>query len=70
MRRCSCGGEYPWAKTVNGKPVLIEVKPGGNVVLQETLGDEETVATVVKPGTGTHVFHFATCPDADAWRQR
>jgi hypothetical protein len=69
-KRCTCGVTLPWALTKNGKRMLIEPKPGGNVVLQETLTEPEPIAMVVEPGAGTHQAHFASCPDADFHRRR
>jgi hypothetical protein len=40
----------------------------GNVVIGRSLLNEP-VAFVVEPGEGTHVSHFATCPQAKEWRR-
>jgi len=69
--RCgSCGAPIVWAHNVYGKREPIDAAPvaGGNIVLVG-LG-EPPRAEHVKPGVGTHVSHFATCPDARKWRRR
>lgn len=71
MSRCkSCKASILWAESEAGKRVPVEKKEGGNLVLDGDLfGKTETpIARYVGDGKGTHVAHFATCPDADAWR--
>ena len=71
MTRCrSCAKKVLWVTTENGKrmPVEEHETEQGNLLLEnDLLGDP--VARVVAPGEGTHVSHFATCPDAEGWRQ-
>ncbi len=70
MSRCrSCGAEIQWVPTEKGKLNPIEPSEGGNIALQMELDGSET-AVVVAAGTGTHVSHFATCPQAAKWRNR
>lgn len=64
MSRCrSCGAEILWAVTTSGKrmPVDATPEPYGNVQLETV--DGVLRASVVGHGDGTHVAHFATCPD-------
>ncbi len=66
----SCGTHIVWAVTEAGKNAPVEKQMGGNVVLDPSLlPDEPATARVVRPGTGTHVNHFATCPQAPSWRK-
>jgi hypothetical protein len=44
------------------------VDSGGNIRLEHH-GDE-VLAVYVQPGDGTHVSHFATCPNAEEHRRR
>lgn len=73
MSSCSkCYAAIRWAKTPKGKSIPIDAMPSedgkANVVLsRDLLGDQ--LATVVKPGEGTHVSHFATCPYAKEFRK-
>ena len=76
MSKCkSCGAHIRWAKTPIGRNMPIDFKPVadyGNIELTEQLnlgGEAELLAMVVKPGNGTHVSHFKTCPFAKQHRQ-
>ncbi len=71
MAACrSCGAWVTWAVTRAGKKVPVEKQVGGNVRLVESLfPDEPPTMQVVDAGKGTHVNHFATCPDAAKWRK-
>ena len=70
MARClSCRAEIEWATSSStGRPMPIEKSPGGNIVVDRDLLGEAT-ASIVAAGAGTHVSHFATCPDAKDWRR-
>ena len=66
----SCGTYVEWVETTGGKRMPVEQQAGGNIVLQPHLvPDEPPLAVVVKPGHGTHVSHFASCPEAKQWRR-
>jgi hypothetical protein len=67
--RCrSCAKTVLWVTTENGKKMPAEESENGNLLLEnDLLGDP--VARVVDPGEGTHVSHFATCPQAEGWRR-
>ena len=55
--------------TVTGKRIPIDAKPtAGNLILNFSHGS--IVARVVAPGLGTHVSHFATCPNAEQHRNK
>jgi hypothetical protein len=63
-RNCGATSGLSWAKTRTGKAMLIEpgLPPGPPANLTvHPLGDREFSVLVVKPGTGTHRPHFATC---------
>lgn len=62
----SCGDPIEWRQTPAGKRIPIDPEPveGGNL---ELVG--QSIAKVVKAGTGTHVSHFATCPNASSHRR-
>ncbi len=71
MARCrSCRAPIEWVATESGKHMPVEEREGGNLVLDRDLLGENPVARVVADGEGTHVSHFATCPDGDRWRGR
>jgi hypothetical protein len=56
----------------SGKPIPVDVAPvkeGGNVRLVENPGKHPT-AVYLSPGEGTHVSHFATCPQAAQHRRK
>lgn len=74
----TCHAPVVWARTAfNGTPIPIDVEPAenGNIVLSQRDGNR-LVATVLPPGDAlipvetTYTSHFATCPDADQWRNR
>ena len=76
----TCHAPIVWATTEAGKsmPVDAEIVPDGNVTLvaPTTRWPNEPVIAVVLDqeslfGDGPRrVSHFATCPDADAWRSK
>lgn len=59
----SCGQCIDWKLTVNKKRMPVEPQEGGNLIVQG-----KTVL-MVAAGTGTHVSHFATCPQASSHRK-
>ncbi len=73
--RCQkCPAKVRWAKTVNNKPMLVDLEPSedGNLVLIDTAGG--TRAIVVKSarefvGLPRHKSHFATCVAAASFRK-
>jgi len=76
----SCGAEILWAHTRDGKRIPLDAtpSPAGNVYLNET--DRRFVRAVVLSGAlleaarsareRLRTSHFATCPQANAWRRR
>lgn len=77
MATCnSCGAEIRWALTAkNGKRMPVDVKPvdDGNLVVEyRNGGDEARPATDADRRVKRPLFksHFATCPQAQKWRQR
>lgn len=74
--RCrSCGAPILWATTASGRKMPVDAEPvaDGTLVLRERDGEVFVVvaanaeSNVVGP---RHRAHFATCPDAESWRQR
>ena len=47
----------------------IEKQQGGNLLLEETDVTGGIHVSVVLPGTGTYVSHFANCKQAEQWRK-
>lgn len=77
MSQCkSCGASIVWAQTVNGKRMPVDELEvtGGNIRLSRAKQDPRdpplVMATVVKPGEGTHRSHFSTCPGATTHRSK
>lgn len=70
----SCGSPVVWAITVTGRPMPVDAEPSpaGTVELTATghgvRASVTTVADSAEPMRRTS--HFATCPQADAWRHR
>lgn len=70
MAACSsCGRPIFWAETDSGKKIPIDATPlgaglPGNVVLCDGM------AKVVRRGSGTHITHFVTCPNAAEHRKK
>lgn len=60
----SCGEPILWVKSMTGKPMPLNAKPEKRVVLIE--GDDGTKGAV----RDTYISHFATCPQADAFRKK
>ena len=67
----SCDARILWAKTINGK-MPVDPKPvadgKGNIILID-LPQGGKYASVVQPGEGEYVSHFATCPYAGQHRR-
>lgn len=73
----TCDTAIVWATTANGKAMPVDAEPveDGNVELSPPPpGKRAPIATVLTGpsllGGPVHKPHFATCPDADSWRQR
>ena len=69
----SCGAQIIWAQTERGNTIPLDATP--------YTGDDPSGQFVVHvhaiavppdafPDEPHYVAHFATCPDADAWRHR
>ena len=77
MSRCrSCQTEIVWAETEHGKRMPVDAEPDperGSIVLREREGEAPLAIAGVGPeafpGEPLHSAHFATCPDAKAWRR-
>lgn len=72
VSRCrSCGADVWWLEHVRtGRRAPIDVEPNaaGNVVV--SLEDEQyRLAVPGDPQGERHSNHFATCPDAERWRE-
>jgi hypothetical protein len=67
MSCASCGAAVQWAVTPRGRRMPIEPRKGGNVAIENREGVLH--ASFVADGSGTHVSHFATCPQAAHWRR-
>lgn len=68
----SCDAPIRWVKTATGRSMPIDPKPtqDGNLVIVDG------VAKIYKPGEDGALFapekflsHFASCPNAPAWRR-
>lgn len=77
-QRCrSCHASIHWCITPAGERLPVDAEPvaGGNIRLRtnavpwlaETVGSTIDLFDPTDDGM-RHVAHFATCPDADAWR--
>jgi hypothetical protein len=68
----SCGARVLWATSKSGARIPLNDGPresGGNIRLDYD-GNGGPVASVVHPGMGSYVSHFATCPQAEKWRKK
>jgi hypothetical protein len=72
----SCGARIRWGLTPKGKAVPVDWEPvaEGNLVLE--VYETDLTVTVLPFRKGKHsehgpryVSHFATCPQAKAWRR-
>lgn len=71
----SCKAEIFWAETEKGRPIPIDYAPTdrGNVVIIAPSDPREPLVASMdvkrrKEGP-RYTAHFATCPDAGAWRK-
>lgn len=62
-----CGAPISWARTLNDKPMPVEPRRGGNVIVVQT--GQTLAAKVVGAGQGDHVSHFVSCPEAGRFRR-
>lgn len=77
MATCrSCGAQILWAKTESGRliPLDPERRADGNLAMtgrQVRSTRQQLVPEVryVRAGSGSHVTHFATCPNAAEHRE-
>lgn len=69
----SCGAEILWALTKNGKRIPLNAEPvermKGTFQLTYPGGEGSEPVAVTMAGTDVYVSHFATCPNASAWRR-
>lgn len=65
----SCGARVVWAVTEHGRRMPLDAEPvaGGTFTLTTSRG--ELVATSTPGVELGYVSHFATCPQAGAWRR-
>jgi len=76
----SCGAEILWVHTERGKKMPLDAepytgdKPSGLFVRRWDHALDVAVAIATTPdafpGEPLYTSHFATCPDADRWRNR
>jgi hypothetical protein len=68
----SCAAPLRWVKTPKGKWLQLDAEPApegeGVILLEQTLWGE-TSGRVVPKGQGSHLPHWASCPDADSFRR-
>jgi hypothetical protein len=78
-RSASCAAPVIWARTSSGElmPVNPDPDPDGNVELMPPGAGYDTPTAIVHPADQPtlwagerYVSHFATCPEADQWRDR
>lgn len=62
----SCGAPVEWAQLASGKRHPFNVPIATHAVLVPVIIDGRIVEDV---NTAATVSHFATCPDAKAWRR-
>lgn len=70
MSTCkTCGAAVTWARTSSGKSIPVDPEPraGGNITLIDC--GSHLAARVGPAGSGSHVSHFATCPQANGHRR-
>lgn len=78
MSKCkSCGANIIWIPTVSGKSMPCDAKPipyredaNGNMMLVTSDGRVVKAKIDIDSDTFGYVSHFATCPNANAHRQR
>jgi hypothetical protein len=74
MRCRSCNQEIRWAQTTKGKAIPLDVEPreDGNLVLERDAEGNDIArgfSPLIHTGKPRYVSHFATCPQANAWRK-
>lgn len=75
--RCErCDAPIFWARWTSrthtpGRPVPLNVGPveGGNVKIRRYSDDDVEAQYCAPSSRAAYVAHFATCPDAKAWRR-
>jgi hypothetical protein len=68
--RCrGCRALIFWGVTDSGAKIPVDRKVAEGVEPNLRIS-ARGVVSVVEPGEGTHVAHFATCPDAERLRSR
>jgi hypothetical protein len=74
--RCeSCNAPIFWMETTNGKLMPVDTKAERRLVMvlnADTLilAGQDDADHIRMRSVPTFISHFATCPDADAWRRR
>ena len=67
MATCKgCGAEILWLKTMTGKTMPVDIPPEKRIVIiyDRVIGEERGEVK------DSYVSHFATCPQADAFRKK
>lgn len=70
MSTCkTCGAPIRWARTDTGKAIPVDPEPraDGNITLVDV--GTHLAARVGAAGSGQHVSHFVTCPQANGHRK-
>lgn len=80
MAECrSCRIEIDWAQLPDGKPIPVDRAsagdPSGNLAVHRTTAGTLKARYLksgeqLQPGEVRGISHFASCPQAAAWRQR
>lgn len=78
MSKCkSCGAEIIWIPTIGGKsmpcdkkPIPYREDPSGSMQIVTKDGRVVRAKLDASSDVFGYVSHFATCPDAEKWRQR
>lgn len=65
MTCTSCGAAIIWARTRTGKRMPLDAAPSPGTALLSSEGN----VRIVPEGEGTHVVHWATCPNASKHRK-
>ena len=75
----SCGASIIWGRTLSGKMMPVDAEPSakGNVlIIQDSKSKEADAVTLPNPAVydgrdgPLRLSHYATCPNATAWRAR
>jgi hypothetical protein len=62
----SCFAEIRWVKTYSGKAMPVDAKPEKRFVITGNNDKGEPCGEI----RDTYISHFATCPQADAFRKK